>query len=945
MRWLAGCLLLTALYILAGRLGLALAFVNASATAVWPPTGIALAAVLVFGPRVWPAIFVGAFVTNQVTAGTAVTSLLIASGNTLEALMAAYLVNRFAGGAAAFDSGTNIFRYMTLAGFVSTTVSATVGVTTLSLFGLSQWAMYGPTWLTWWLGDAAGAIMITPVILLWRANSRIEWSRRELFELGIICLAVVIVGWSVFVLATYPVAFLSIPICLWAGFRFGQREAASVTCVLSLIAVWGSANGFGAFGQRAPNDSLLLVQAFLAVASITAVAVGAAVSGRRFAEGHLQAAYAELEGRVHSRTKELQDAVQRLRLSEARFADAQQVANVGSWEWDVLERSESWSDQMYRIFGVQVNSFTPSFESFSRFLHPDDRTLLDDVVRKAIVDHQPFECETRIIRVDSAVRTIHVRGRVVVGDNGTVSKFIGTAQDITDRKTAEQIVARSKRRLQTIIDAEPACVKLVSEDGLLLEMNRAGLHMLGADSVSSVVGRPVIDLVHPEDRGRFLDAHRTATAGSPVRCEFRIIGLDGNERWIDSHLVPFDAESGGTSQRAVLSCSSDITERKRLEDQLRQSQKLEAVGLLAGGIAHDFNNLLTAIGGFTDTVLETFETHDSRYENLQEVAEATRRAGALTCQLLAVSRRQILQPTVLDVNAMVAGVQRLLHRTLPENIEVQIELSPTLESVRADRGQLEQVVLNLAINAGDAMPQGGRLRLATETVAIDEVAARRRPPMPSGSYVRLTVSDTGIGMPPEIRAHVFEPFFTTKAGRGTGLGLATVYGIVKQSGGYIWVESEPGGGTTFEIYLPVVQEPVEPVMEMSPLVDYSGGSQTILLAEDDGAVRRLARDVLAKHGYTVLDARDGEEALALARKRRGAIHLLITDVVMPGLSGRDLAERLGVERPGVRVIYTSGYSEKVMMRAGFEQGLTLLPKPFLPADLLRKVGETLRASE
>jgi len=521
----------------------------------------------------------------------------------------------------------------------------------------------------------------------------------------------------------------------------------------------------------------------------------------------------------------------------------------------------------------------------------------------------------------------------------------GASQDITARKIDEEIIRRSESRLQTIIDAQPACVKLVSRDGILLDMNRAGLEMIGADISGDVQGRPISELIHPEDLERFLEIHHAAADGRPGRAEFRIRGLDGRERWVDSHLVPFDAPAGADAEeRAVLSVTSDVTERKRLEDQLRQSQKLEAVGLLAGGIAHDFNNLLTAIGGYTEVVLKTFDEGDARHDDLMEVSKAAERAAALTRQLLAVSRRQVLQPTVLDVNGMVTNVQKLLHRTIPENIEIQLELSPDLELVRADRGQLEQVVLNLAINAGDAMLRGGRLRLTTKTIDVDEASARRRPPMPPGRYVRLTVSDTGTGMAKETQAHIFEPFFTTKTlGKGTGLGLATVYGIVKQSSGFIWVESELGRGTTFEIYLPAVRDAVELEIPVIPAPRFAIGSQTILLAEDEGAVRRFARNILANHGYTVLDARDGDEALALAREHTGAIDLLVTDVVMPGLSGRDLAVRLTAERPDVRVLYTSGYSENMIVRAGIEPGLKLLPKPFLPADLLQKVGETLAA--
>jgi len=766
-----------------------------------------------------------------------------------------------------------------------------------------------------------------------------------------------------------------------------------------------------------------------------------------------------------------------LRSSESRLTEAQQVANVGSWDWNVLDGMEAWSDQVYRIVGVEIGSVAPSFQTFSRFLHPEDRQIVDGVVQRALADHHPFQCDNRIIRPDGEVRTLHVHGRVVLGENEQVVRFVGTVQDITDRKRAEETVRRSERRLQTIIDAEPACVKLVSADGTLLDMNRAGLEIIGAEDLSQLTGRSVIDLVHPQDRQQFLEMHRAALSGSPGRLEFRVIGLNGKERWVDTHVVPFEAfTETGEMQTAVLSVAGDITERVRaqqalheaeermrfaleasqlgvwdtnlktgvsywsetcevlhglergtfgksfasfidrvhpedreavlttidqavrqhrdaeieyrthwpdksehrisstahffyddagvpvrgtgvsidvtdkrsLEAQLRQSHKMEAVGLLAGGIAHDFNNLLTAIAGFTDMVLVTLEDGDARREDLQEVAKAAKRAAALTRQLLAVSRRQVLQPTVLDVNGMVADLQKLLRRTIPENIDLQLELNPILDPVRADRGQLEQVVLNLAINAGDAMPQGGQLRLATDTVDVDEASAHRHVPMPAGRYVRLTVSDTGMGMTQQTQAHIFEPFFTTKQrGEGTGLGLATVYGIVKQSDGFIWVDSQIGRGTTFEIYLPAVHETVEapPPVQVEHPVHVNGGSQTILLAEDDDAVRRLARDVLTNQGYIVLEARDGEEALAMARRHPSPIDLLIADVVMPGLSGRDLAERLTVERPNVRVLYTSGYSENVMMRAGFEHGLMLLAKPFLPVDLLRKVKETFGATD
>ena len=452
----------------------------------------------------------------------------------------------------------------------------------------------------------------------------------------------------------------------------------------------------------------------------------------------------------------------------------------------------------------------------------------------------------------------------------------------------------------------------------------------------------MVDLVHPEDRERYLEMHRAACDGLPGHLEFRIIGLRGQERWVVAHAVPFETVTDtGETQLAVLSVTSDVTDRKRLESELRQSQKMETIGLLAGGIAHDFNNLLTAISGYTELTLETLNDDDQRREDLQEVAKAARQAAGLTRHLLAISRRQVLELIVLDLNEMVSDAEKLLRRTIPENVDLQLELTP-LDRVRADRGQLEQVVLNLAINAGDAMPQGGQLRIATDNIDIAEAWAHRHVPMPVGHYVRLAVTDTGVGMSPQTQARVFEPFFTTKGlGKGTGLGLATVYGIVKQSEGFIWVESEVGRGTTFEVYLPAVRDPITSAVPIAPVAGIVGGSQTILLAEDDGAVQRLAYNVLTNQGYKVIDARDGDEALAIGGQYPGAIDLLVTDVVMPGLSGRDLAARFSEKRRGIRVLYTSGYTESVMKRAGFEAGLTLLAKPFLPADLLRAVSEVL----
>jgi PAS domain S-box-containing protein len=412
---------------------------------------------------------------------------------------------------------------------------------------------------------------------------------------------------------------------------------------------------------------------------------------------------------------------------------------------------------------------------------------------------------------------------------------------------------------------------------------------------------------------------------------------------IDVEVLAHPVTFAGRSARLVL--AKDVTERLRLEQQLRQAQKMEAVGRLAGGVAHDFNNILTAILGSAELLIQDLpEGHEHRID-AEEIRRAAQRAADLTRQLLAFSRQQVLAPKVLDVNAVVQGVERMLRRLIGENIELRTTLARDLGAVRADPSQLEQVILNLAVNARDAMPQGGKLTIETAHADLDEDYAPAT--AGTGRHVLLAVSDTGTGMDEATRAHLFEPFYTTKEiGRGTGLGLATVYGVVKQSGGHIWVYSEPGHGSTFKIYLPTVAESPEPVVTAEQLAvrEAAGGTETILLVEDEQIVRSLARRVLIQQGYTVLDAPAGPEALALSDAHTGEIHLLLTDVVMPGIGGRELARRFAARRPDAGVLYLSGYSDDAILRHGLlDPGTFFLQKPFTPQALTHKVREVLDA--
>lgn len=402
----------------------------------------------------------------------------------------------------------------------------------------------------------------------------------------------------------------------------------------------------------------------------------------------------------------------------------------------------------------------------------------------------------------------------------------------------------------------------------------------------------------------------------------------------------------GPAVRGALALAESRARARSLEAQLLLSQKMEAIGRLAGGVAHDFNNILTAIGGYADLLLADLPAQDRCRHDVEEIHQAAQRAAALTQQLLAFSRRQVMQPKVVDLNALVTDIERMLRRLIGEDILFATVLHPRVGNVRADPGKLEQVIVNLAVNARDAMPDGGRLTIETRNVELDESSLAEHPSVAPGRYVLLSVSDTGVGIDEETRAHIFEPFFTTKArGKGTGLGLATVYGIVNQTGGHIWPYSEPGRGTTMQVYLPRVDGPADPIEQPEAVAPEAlRGRETILLVEDEEPVRSVTRQLLERNGYTVFEAADGPTALGLVGGANGEVpfDLLLTDVVMPGMSGRELADHLKVSRPHLTVLFMSGYTDDAVVRHGMlERGLAYLEKPFRPPALLRKVRDAL----
>jgi PAS domain S-box-containing protein len=552
----------------------------------------------------------------------------------------------------------------------------------------------------------------------------------------------------------------------------------------------------------------------------------------------------------------------------------------------------------------------------------------------------PFICVSGTITEDLAVNAMRAGANDWV-TKGQLKRLLPAIERELREAKSRAASRAAEASYTTLVQHAPIGIYRSSPDGRFLAVNAALVRMLGYDSAAELLGldlaREVYAAAGERDRLVLRDGYTEhdydEVEATWKRKDGRLLTLQLNVRV---------ARDGTGRVEYYETFVRDLTEQRRLQQQLVQSQKMEAVGRLAGGIAHDFNNLLTVITSYSDLLLEDMAASDPKRQDVEQVRHAADGAAALTRQLLAFSRQQVLAPRVVNLSHVVQGVEEMLRRVIGEDVDLVTSLDPDVGAVKADVGQLEQVLMNLAVNARDAMPTGGKLMLETANVEHDPDYVREQEASPVRRFVMLAVSDTGIGMDEATKARIFEPFFTTKEpGKGTGLGLATVYGIVHQSGGFLWVYSEVGRGTTFKIYLPEVDAPVSSTGDAAA-TDLPRGTETVLVAEDSEAVRAVTRQVLERQGYTVLEAPHGNAALALAAAHDGPIDLLLTDVVMPGLSGRQLADALTKLRPATRVLYASGYTDDAVVRHGvLEAGIAYLQKPFTIANLARKVRETL----
>jgi len=568
-----------------------------------------------------------------------------------------------------------------------------------------------------------------------------------------------------------------------------------------------------------------------------------------------------------------------------------------------------------------------------------DVALLHDQVRESLAQSGKWSGQISIRRQDNNRIPIEMT-ITAMAQGGTVC----VARDITRRLAAERARAETETKYRTLIE-QVAAVSYIAELGV------HGMWLYVSPQVETIFGYTPeewlsqsdqwIRFIPAEDHPIIHAAEEACVSGRRFQAEYRITRKDGQIIWVSDTAVVVPGSDNHPLMEGII---VDITERKALENQLQQARRMEAVGRLAGGIAHDFNNLLTIIKGYVEMATNRSVAQPELRSDLQHIGDASERAGTLVRQLLAFSRKQVLKPKILDLNSIVLNLDKLLRRLLAETVEMKTIARKDVGAVKADPGQIEQVIMNLVVNARDAMPDGGRILIETSNVELDDTYAQDHATVRPGRYVMLAVTDTGIGMTSDTVAHIFEPFYTTKeSGRGTGLGLSTVYGIVKQSGGYIWVYSEPGKGTTFKVYLPRVEERVEVSSTAQiPAAAARDGKETILLVEDEPSVRELTRMVLSKRGYAVLEALNPADAERLAGSHGSEIHLLLTDVVMPGMSGHELAKRLTARHGNLRVLYMSGYTHNVIAEDGtLEEGLSFLQKPFTPQVLAQKVRETL----
>ena len=917
--------ILIAFYFVGGLVGREASFESGTVALVWPPSGIALAAILLFGYRFWPGVALGAFLftfcngspVGFFTLGTAL-------GNTVGALVCAFLLERFVQFRNSMERVRDVVGFVGLACFIGTSVNALFNVVSLCYSGAVPWENLFTSMIQWWVPNALAALVVAPLILIWGSPSAIRW-RPHLIAEAFICAAGLVFGtlisfgsWYVYGIQNYPLAYLPYPFLIWGAIRFGQRGATVGTMLVAVVAIHALLRGRGPFVTANFNDSLMLVGSYIGILAISNLFLAAIAAERE----HAMRAAHESEKRYRAVVEDQTDLI-------CRFDLSGRITFV----------NEAYCSFQGKTHGELIGTpFMPS-------LPTEDREIPLSVFATLTPEQPTLSFDNKLVSTDGKFVWQQCTIHSLFDERGRPQEFQSVIHDITNRKQLEETLREREEFFRLISESMTDMVAVLDRSGKRIYNSPSYATLLG--DPSNLVGTNSFIDIHPDDRESIQRIfEKTVSTGAGQRAEFRFIRKDGTIRHVESQGNVVLDKTGRPSKIVVV--SRDITERLTLETKLRQSQKMEAIGRLAGGIAHDFNNLMQAIIGYTTLLLRRVEPGDANRDMIVQIEKSADRAAALTAQLLAFSRKQILQPKIFSLDNSVAEVNKLLRRLIGENIQLISRVEGSASYVCADPGQIEQVILNLSLNARDAMPQGGTLKIETSSLELTEKDEGFSDEFLPGPFVRLSITDTGTGMTPEVKSHLFEPFFTTKnPGKGTGLGLSIVYGIVRQSGGEISVTSEVGRGTTFHVFLPRVPAPAQSVPVVSDLPPVSaGGRETILLVEDEEIVRGMLGEVLRAQGYTVVEAPHGPAAIDLAARMAGPIHLLISDMLMPEMNGWELAKRLLATRPGLPVLYISGYSDDEARRFGkFEGTGQFLQKPFRPDALLAKAREILDAQK
>ncbi len=980
-KYAAELLVIGVAYFVLAKVGLTLASIHPSATPIWPPTGLALAAVLLRGLRVWPAIFLAALaanattaIANATTADSLLTSSAIAVGNTLEAVIGGYLTNIWSGGRRTFDTPNRIAKFALVGLGPGSMVSATIGVGSLSLAGYANWGNFADIWFTWWLGDVAGAVVFAPVLVLWAVGNAETFRLDKVLETGAALVAATAVG----IIAFSPLieqsvdrsslGFLAILPLLWAALRCGRRDTASVALVLSGFAIWGTLAGSGPFAGTTLNESFLLLIMFMISTAVPSLALSADVAVKKGVEARLRQREQDLRAMFSQAVVGIAkaDAMGRFKLVNDRFCEIVQRPAAELMQLRIEDITDP--DDLPRtldFFGHAIET-GEGFVIENRYVLPDGRCVWvrnnisaifdpDDKVRHVLVVSEDV---TARLRAEANLRRTHddlekeVQKRTaeleeaneVLHTEIQYSKRVEAAltRDIAERRKTQEALLESERRFRLFIQGvTDYAIFMLDSDGHITSWNMGAqrIHQYGA---AEIIGRHFSQFYTEEERQRGEPARALQVAayeGKYVAEGWRV-RRDESLFWASVVIEAIRNEVGTPVGFAKI--TRDITERRaaqaaleRAQEQLAQSQKMEALGQLTGSIAHDFNNLLMIVSGHAQ-ILRRRLSDPKHLQAVEAIRSAGSRGESLTRQLLAFSRRQPLSPVAVDLKERVEAVREMLVGSLRGNVELNCDMAADIWPVEVDIAELELALVNIAVNARDAMPGGGTITLSARNVVLkksDEVDQLE------GDFIALAIIDTGVGIASDIVPRIFEPFFTTKAlGKGTGLGLPQVYGFAHQSGGTVTAKSSVGGGTAITIYLPRSHASLTKTTEPIPIQPVASGQGTILIVEDNAEVADVTASLVEQLGYRTERAENATDALN--RLQRGdKINLVFSDIVMPGgMNGIALVQEIGNRYPEIPVLLTSGYID--MAQAG-ETQVAILRKPFQLPALEKSIREAL----